>query len=382
MRKLVSAVLAAACGALLCVSLPSSGLLAPRGGAAAAPNPGHGQASLGAAVAAVGRAGGARSLRMPGRVALDEARVYRVNAGVSGSIRDVSPVVTGSRVRKDQLLGSFYAPETSMAVSLFLVHTLGYDPAATPRSTPPEANASRASSSLYEANLQRRTAELENMGVSAAQRADIARTGRIPDTIEIRAPGSGVVMERSVSPGMKFDRGAELFRIADLRKVWVVADVFPQDARYVRPGLLARVSVPEQGIEAFATIDRILPEVDPATRTPRVRLEVDNAGEALLPGMLVDVRVDVELPPAAVVPAEAVVDAGTSQVVYVRSPAGALAARAVTTGWRAGDRVEVVRGLAPGERVVAAAAFVLDSETRLRAPGAGADAMAVALDAL
>src|SRR5512138_2339724 len=137
--------LAATCGALLCVSLPSSGRLASKVGPAA--SVAQAPEAAGVAVALAEREGRARTLRMPGRVALDEARVYRVNAGMGGSIRDVLPVVTGSRVRKDQVLGSFYAPDAATELSLFVINHLGYDPETSHRNTPPGADASRPSGS-------------------------------------------------------------------------------------------------------------------------------------------------------------------------------------------------------------------------------------------
>jgi len=214
--------------------------------------------------------------------------------------------------------------------------------------------------------------QLENYGVSALQREEIARTRKMPDTIKIVAPAAGFVLARNVSPGMKFERGAELYRIADLRRVWIVADVFPHDARHVRPGMKATVSVPEQDVTLPATVAEILPQFDPASRTLKVRLEVDNPGYVLRPDMFVDVGLAVSLPPGIAVPADAVIDSGLAKTVFVQSDAGVFEPRRVETGWRSGDQVEIVKGLSPGEQIVTSGTFFLDSESRMRLSSSGA----------
>jgi Cu(I)/Ag(I) efflux system membrane fusion protein len=340
------------------------------------------QKVLGMTVAPAVRAAGTRTLRVLGRVAADEARLYKVNAGMAGSVRDVS-AATGSRVRKGEVLGTFYAPDAASMLQLFIVNTQGFDRLQLGRlkddGTPAgeghgeeEQPGFRQGAGIYRSNLQQRVTQLENLGVSAVQREEIARTGLIPETIKIVSPSDGVVLARGVSPGLKFDRGFEFFRIADLRKVWVLADVFLQDARHVRAGLRAEVSVPEQQVTLAATVTEILPQFDAATRTLKVRLALDNPGFALRPDMFVDVTVRVDLPAGVVVPSGAIVDSGLVKWVYVQAGDGVFEPRAVETGWRAGDQVEVVKGLRPGELVVTSGTFFLDSETRMRPPTSGA----------
>jgi Cu(I)/Ag(I) efflux system membrane fusion protein len=345
------------------------------------------QKVLGIVVAPVQRSAGVRSLRVLGRVAADEERLYRLNAGASGSIRDVSQVFTGSRVRKNQVLGSFYAPETIPAIQLFILNTQGFvrkkvvgltdDPRG--ERGEDDADVGRNNSSLYRANIQQRIIQLESFGVSAMQRDEIARAARVPDTIKIVAPAEGFVLARNVSPAQKFERGFEFFRIADLRKVWVLADVFPEDARDVRVGMRALVSAPAQKVTLPATVAEILPQFDAVTRTLKVRLTVDNPGFVLRPDMFVDVSVDVPLPAALTVPADAVVDSGLHHTVYVASAEGVFEPRRVETGRRSGDQVEIVEGLSPGERIVVAGTFFLDSETRMRPPSGAAAANGAAL---
>jgi Cu(I)/Ag(I) efflux system membrane fusion protein len=337
------------------------------------------QKVLGMVTAPAERAGGARNVRAVGRVAPDETRLYRVNAGTGGSIREVAPVVTGSRVRKNQMLGSFYAPETITSTQLFILNTQGFARQAVHSVTEDpkgekgedEADVGKKNSSLYKANVQQRIIQMESFGISEVQREQIMKDGRVPDAIWIVSPADGFVLARNVSSGQKFERGFEFFRIADLRKVWVMADVFMQDARELKTGMKAQISVPEQGTTLPATIAEILPQFDPTTRTLKVRLDVENPGLVLRPDMFVDVTVPISLPPAVVVPADAVVDSGLAKTVFVRSGEGTFVPRKVETGWRSGNRVEIVSGLAPGEEVVVSGTFFLDSETRMRPTPSG-----------
>ena len=329
------------------------------------------QQILGVRVTTVAPTAGVRALRAVGRVVPDEARVYRLNAGIEGSIRDVSAATTGSRVKKDQVLGSFWAPGAISVIQLYILN-LGGRERLVQRHT--EGSVEGEGLSLAYTNIQQRTMQLENIGVSALQREELARTRTLPDTIKIVAPADGFLLARNVTKGLKFERGFEFYRIADLRRVWIVADVFVQDAPHVRAGMRARVSGPQQSQALQATVAEILPQFDPASRTLKVRLEVDNRAYALRPDMVVDVRFDISLPPALVVPADAVVDSGLRKTVFVECGEGVFQPRAVETGWSDAGLVQIVQGLSAGERIVTSGTFFLDSESRMRAPEPGAAA--------
>jgi membrane fusion protein, copper/silver efflux system len=321
------------------------------------------QQLLGIQVSPVQKAEVTSSLRLLGRVAADETRMYRLNAGVDGYIRDVSGVTTGSQVKKDQRLASFSAPTALAVIQTYILNLDGVD--RVKRSIAAgsvEAQASGAANS----NIQQRLTQLRNLGMSVLQADEIAHTREIPESIYILSPVDGFVLARNVSPGQKFDRGAEWYRIADLRRVWVVADVFENDARYIRPGMSAQVTLRTQGKTLVARISDVLPEFDAATRTLKVRLEVDNPGYVLRPDMFVDIELPISLPPTIAVPADALLDSGLKRAVFVDRGEGAFEAREVETGWRLGDRVEIVKGLSPGERIVTSSTFLLESEQRMK----------------
>jgi RND family efflux transporter MFP subunit len=200
---------------------------------------------------------------------------------------------------------------------------------------------------------------------------EISRTRQITLDIRITSPATGFITARKVSPGERFLKGDELYRIADLSRVWILADVFEHEVQYFKPGARATVSIPYQKKTYRAVASEVLPVFDPVTRTLKVRLETDNPGFVLRPDMFADVELAVELPPAVTVPADAVLYSGKSETVFVDRGRGFFEPRRVATGWRMGDRVEIVRGLMPGERIVLAGNFFIDSESRLQAAALG-----------
>ena len=195
---------------------------------------------------------------------------------------------------------------------------------------------------------------------------EIKRTRQFPESIKIVAPVDGFVLARNVSPGQKFERDTEWYRIADLRRVWILADVFENDAQYLHPGTHVRVSLPDQRKTLMGRVSDVLPQFDAATRTLKVRLEVDNPGYVLRPDMFVDVELPVAFSRAVVVPAGAVLDSGLKKTVFVERGEGLFAPRLVETGRRFDDRVEIVKGLQPGERIVVSGNFLINSESRLK----------------
>src|SRR5690349_12656352 len=153
-------------------------------------------------------------------------------------------------------------------------------------------------------------------------------------------------MMRNVYADQKFDRGTELYRIVDLRHVWILADLSDPQAQWVTPGLDAHVSVPQTpGKDFRARVSNVLPQFDAASRTLQVRLDAENPGFALRPDMYVDLEFAVKPPPGLVVPRDAVVDSGLSKVVFVNRGNGYFETRQVRTGWTLGDRVQILHGL-------------------------------------
>jgi multidrug efflux pump subunit AcrA (membrane-fusion protein) len=172
---------------------------------------------------------------------------------------------------------------------------------------------------------------------------------------------------RNVFPNQHFDAGAELYRIVDLSRVWIVVDLFANEAQYLRAGMPVRVLLPGSSrTNMVAHVGTVLPQFDSASRGLKLRLEADNPELALRPDILVTAEVDVPFPIATTVPVDAVIDTGLQHLVFVDRGNGTLERRAVQTGWRYDNDVEIVDGLQPGERVVSSATFLIDSESRLQ----------------
>jgi len=319
----------------------------------------------------VEKASSTHTLRLLGRVTPDEGRIYKLNAGIDGYIQDVSPATTGSRVRKNQLLARFSAPGAIMSIQTYVLNIGAEDRF---RKSAAEGSPEGQALPAALANIQQRIQQLQNLGMSSVQMDEIRRTREIPTHIDILAPADGLVLSRNVSPGQKFERGAEWYRIADLSRVWIVADVFQQDARYIRPGQRARAVLGPDGGAFSARVSEALTQFDPNTRTLKVRFEAENPEYVLRPDMFADLELPIDLGPAVVVPSDAVIDSGRRRTVFVEVSHGDFEPRAVETGWRFGNQVEITSGLVPGERVVTAGNFLLDSESRMklgRESGAG-----------
>jgi RND family efflux transporter MFP subunit len=321
------------------------------------------QQLFGVRVGPVEEASGSYKLRLLGRVAADEGKIYRINAGIEGYIQEVSAATTGTFVRKDQVLATFSAPSASMTLQTFVLNLAAEDRF---KKSAAEGSVEGQSLASVNANLQLRNQQLQNLGMSTLQMDEIRHTRQIPDTIKIVSPVDGFVVSRNVSPGQKFERDTEWFRIADLRRVWVVADVFENEAQYLKPGMQVRVSLPDQNAAFSGRVSNVLPQFDPATRILKARIEVENQGYALRPDMVVNVEMPVEFSRVLAVPADAVLDSGLKKTVFVERGEGLFSPRVVETGRRFGDRVEIVKGLQAGEKIVVSGNFLVSSESRLQ----------------
>jgi len=318
------------------------------------------QQTIGVQIGLVEQTAGRQTIRTVGRLVPDETRVYPIFAATDGWIQEVSDTSTGSIVREGQRLGSFYSPELVPALQRYFLTIPSGD--ASPR-TYGAAN--------VQAIVQQATDQLRSLGMSEAQIEEVNRTKTMFKEIWIVSPAPGFVLARNVSTGQRFEKGAELYRIADLTRIWVQADVFGRQADYIKPGTAARVAVSERDRVYDAKVSTAKALFDETTRTLKVRLELDNADYALRPGMFVDVDFEADLPESLTVPTEAVLDSGLRKTVFVDRGNGYFEPRRVETGWRVGERVQILKGLMAGERVVISGNFLLDSESRMKSAAEG-----------
>lgn len=304
-------------------------------------------------------------VRVPGRVVPDEKLVYRIDSGTDGFIRETYQDSVGTLVRKDQKLATCYGPEYSAIASGLLAASAGV-PGANGKDGSHTMPFPGAVSKQGVSSLQGYTDRLRNLGMSDVQIKQMTEDRQLPQSVDIVAPTDGLILARNITPGQHFDRSVEFYRIANLSRIWIMADISGIEAQNIRAGTAARITLPGQRRSFSARVSDVLPEVDPATRILKLRLEADNPGLALRPDMFVDVDLPVSIPAALSLPTDAVIDSGREQRVFVERADGVLEPRRVQTGWHFGDQVEIVQGLAEGDRVVAEGTFLVDSESRLK----------------
>ena len=318
------------------------------------------QQLIGVRTEAVTRGPIEQGVRAVGVVAYDETRQSEVNTKIDGWVRDLYADYTGKAVRAGDPLFTLYSPELLTTQSEYLLARRGHSHAGTS-----EVGAVRDYSDRLVAAARQR---LLLWDLADRDIQDLEETGQATGLVTFRAPVGGVVVEKAAVKGMRVMAGQRLFRVADLSSVWVEADIYERDLAQIRIGLPVSVTLDAYAGESFpGRTTYIYPTVNDATRTAKVRVQLANPRGRLKPGMYANVEVRGSGRPGLTVPANAVIDSGKEQVVFVAQGDGYFVPRRVTVGRRLDDRVEIVDGLMEGDQVAAGATFFLDSESQLRA---------------
>ena len=296
------------------------------------------------------------SLRVTGRIEIDERLSYTIAPKFEGWVERLHVNTTGQLVAKGQALFDVYSPEL---VSAQREQSLAAQGLAAMKDADEEAKQSMQR--LAEASATR----LKNWDVS-----DAKLNG---NRITYHAKEAGIVLEKKAVQGMRFMPVEVLYQIADLTSVWVVAEVPEQDIGQLRLGSTAQIKVDAYPEHVFdGKVDFIYPTLNSATRTVQVRMQVANPKAMLKPAMFASATIAVgKGSKVLTVPTPAVIDSGTRQVVLVRLAEGRFEPRMVTLGSRSNDYVEVLSGVAEGEQVVTSANFLIDSESNLKAALSG-----------
>lgn len=299
-----------------------------------------------------------KEVRTVGQVTFDERRVTVIAPKIDGWVEHLDVDVTGQPVRAGAPLLRLYSPMLVTAQEeLLLAKRLVLDVAEG------SAEARRDAADLL-ASARRR---LVSWDIAPSDIARIERTGEVQRTLTLRAPVSGFVVEKRVLEGQKIMAGDALYRIADLRTVWVEGAVFEQDLPAVRVGQHAVAELEAlPGKTLSGRITYVYPTLDAETRTARVRMELPNPSLRIKPGMYATIRVTgLGRARALSVPRSAVLSTGERNLVFVKRPDGMLEPRLVTLGMTTDDRIEILRGIAAGDTVVASATFLVDAESNL-----------------
>ena len=288
----------------------------------------------------------------------DETRLRVVNPKIEGWVERLHVDFNGAPVRAGDPLMDIYAPQLvsaqeELALAARLVRESGGE------------RARENAVSLLESARRR----LAYWDIPEETVRRVEETGEVQRTVTLRSPATGMVVEKAVLEGDRIVPGMTLYRIADLSRIWVEVDVFERDLGLVEVGQEAQVSFEAYASETFqARVTFIYPTVSLESRTGRVRLELDNPRGLLRPGMYAQVTLAATAGEARVViPRSALLETGERSLVFVEGADGTLQPRSVTPGRVAGREVEILAGLAAGERVVTAAAFLVDAESNLGA---------------
>lgn len=317
----------------------------------------------------VERSGGSRAIRAVGKVAFDETRIQHIHTKVEGWIDQVFVDYTGQLVNKGQPLMTVYSPDMLASQRELLLAAK----ATVTMKNNPLPTAFDQSESLLQAARRR----LELWDLSEAQINQVLKTGQPIKNVTLYSPIAGYVTDRKAFPQLKVMPDTDLYTIVDLSRVWIMADLFEYEAPNIQVGETARVSLQAIPGRTFtARVNYIQPQLDPMTRTLKVRLDIDNPGLLLKPDMYADVEFRVDFRSQLTVPAEAVLDAGERKTVFVDRGNGFFEPRQVTTGERNGNRIQILSGLNGGERIVTSGNFLIDSESQMKAAAAGMGGMA------
>ncbi|MBM3778889.1 MAG: efflux RND transporter periplasmic adaptor subunit [Acidimicrobiia bacterium] len=317
------------------------------------------QQLIGVRLATVERTPITATVRAAGNVRYDETRIADVNLKVEGWIRELHVDFTGQFVAQGQPLFRLYSPDLLATAEEYLLALRTRDQVRESQ----VADAREYAERLIESARRR----LDLWDVPAEELQAMEGTREPPAELTFRSPVAGYVIEKAALEGMHVAPGQTLYRVADLSRVWVEADVYERELPRIRVGATAVVTLDALPGERFpGRVVYVYPYVEEATRTVRVRLDLANPRGRLKPGMFAHVELSGPGSAGLTVPADAVLDSGTRQVVFVALGDGYFEPRDVTVGRRAGDRIEVLTNLAEGDRVATGATFFLDSESQLR----------------
>ena len=322
-------------------------------------------------------------LETTGSIEADERLQGYVQTRFAGWIEQVFANSTYQYVHRGEPLFTIYSPDLMSTENEYL---LAIDARRRVKDSVVSDVATDASS-LVDSAAER----LKLWNVSPREIARLERERTVRRAVEIDSPMSGYIVERNALPNMYVQPDTRLFTITDLSKVWIYAAVFQNELGKVRPGDPATVSVDSYpGISFDGSVNFIEPQIDPMTRTAKVRCEFNNPKGQLLPGMFAHVALDLPMGEQTVIPDTAVLRTGTHNVAFIDRGDGYLTPAEIELGQHVGDEYIVLKGLAPGQRIVSSANFLIDSESQLQAaegafvppaPGVSANAVGPAAEA-
>ncbi len=302
-----------------------------------------------------------RVVRTYGRVDYDQARIVSIHPRFSGWLEKVYVLRQGDFISRGQLLATIYSPELVSTQQDYLLALRGVESMS---AATDELPGLRENSEALVMSARRR---LKLFGVSKADISRLERTGKVKNSLDIKSPYSGTVIRVRAVEGLAVTPATELYAVADLSTVWIMADVYEPDFPWIRQGDAISVTSAAMPGEGFAgTVEFIYPYEKQGKRTIQVRMSAENKKLLLKPGMFVNVVIETASRTALAVPSEAVLRTGTRSLVFVQREPGKFEPRDVTTGIEASGYTEITKGIKAHEQVVLSGQFLIDSESKLR----------------
>lgn len=303
--------------------------------------------NLGVRTASVIRSDLSRTINTVGYLDYDETLITHIHPRTEGWIEKLLVRAEGEHVNRAQLLFELYSPTLVNAQEEYLQALNG------------------GNKGLMEASHERLVA----LEVPESQINKLRKERKVSQYIQFFANQSGVLSALNVREGMYVQPVTDVMSIANLDRVWLLAEVFERQANWVRIGLIADATLPSMPGEVLkGKVEYIYPDLDPKTRTLRVRLRFNNAERTLMPKMYAHVTIHGE-PKLGVlsIPREALIRDGSEARVILALGEGRFVARPVVAGIESGDRVEIKSGLNEGDLIVVSSQFLIDSESSLKA---------------
>jgi len=314
-------------------------------------------------------------LRVPGIVKANEYREVHVTPLVGGVVKEV-PVVLGDHVKRGQPLAVIFSSELAEAETQYVSYLAELDAehkklertenlVKIGAASQQELEEVAATHAAHESHVRAALEKLKLLGASDRQIAAFKQAEQINPNLVVPAPIAGVVFTRNANLGLVVSTAQELFTIADLSTVWVMASVNEKDFAAVRVGSQASITAPAYpGRNWMGRVTYIQPQLDPATRTAQARIEVANPGETLRVEMYVDVESSTPGASGPIVPEAAVQSIGERQFVFlpVQHSEGTFQLRAVRLGPAANGYYSVLEGLRMQDEVVTDGSFILKAE--------------------
>ncbi|MCF8045240.1 MAG: efflux RND transporter periplasmic adaptor subunit [Desulfarculaceae bacterium] len=294
------------------------------------------------------------TVRTYGHITWNETRTAEINLKFDGWIEKLHADYKGRQVKKDEPLFEIYSPELFAAQEEYLSA---------------HKSLSRKKSDINTEMFESARQRLLNFGIGKRELEGIIESGTVKKTLTIRSPFTGIITEKNVVEGAYVNAGTKVFTLSDLSKVWVEAHVYEYEMDRFRKGQEARMTLPySPGTVFTGKVSYVYPYLQKKTRDVVVRLEFDNPKLALKPDMYANIRIRTTGgKEGLMIPAESVIRSGDSDLVFVSNGKGKFTPREVTLGVNLdNEKIHVLSGLAPGERVVTSGQFLLDSESKLK----------------